>query len=182
MNIYSLYITTNSVNNKIYYGVHKETKWPIIDDYLGSGTVIKQAIKKHGKCNFKRKILCISDDPKYVLALESKLVTDKFIIEGDNYNIRRGGGGRPKAHSKESISNMSKSQSGRRMSTKTRNKISKALKGRKLTQEMLDQRREKMKWRVLSPEARAEVEAASERKRELMKRLGSDFFLSNRAK
>ena len=50
MNIYKI---TNLVNGKIYIG--KDTKDR--KDYYGSGIVIKQAIKKYGKENFKKEIL-----------------------------------------------------------------------------------------------------------------------------
>jgi hypothetical protein len=53
-----VYLTTNIVNGKIYVGqfTFKEDK-RLNAIYLGSGTVIEQAIKKYGRKNFKRKIL-----------------------------------------------------------------------------------------------------------------------------
>lgn len=53
-----IYLTTNIVNGKIYVGqftFKKDKRLNAI--YLGSGTVIEQAIKKYGRKNFKRKIL-----------------------------------------------------------------------------------------------------------------------------
>ena len=44
MEFYLIYKTTNLLNNKIYIGSHRTDN--IEDDYLGSGTLLKQAIKK----------------------------------------------------------------------------------------------------------------------------------------
>jgi hypothetical protein len=52
---YFIYETTNIVNLKRYRGIHKTSK--IEDGYLGSGTVLLNAIEKYGKQNFKREIL-----------------------------------------------------------------------------------------------------------------------------
>ena len=52
-----IYKTTNTINGKYYIGKQKSyTK-----SYLGSGTAIKQAIKKYGKNNFKKEILEVCD-------------------------------------------------------------------------------------------------------------------------
>lgn len=46
-----IYKTTNLINNKIYIGQHKSSKF-LFDKYLGSGILIKEAINKYGKENF----------------------------------------------------------------------------------------------------------------------------------
>jgi len=48
-----IYLTTNLINNKKYIGkdINNNPK------YLGSGSVLKKAIKKYGKENFKKEIL-----------------------------------------------------------------------------------------------------------------------------
>lgn len=51
---YIIYKTTNLINGKIYVGQHKTSA---DDGYLGSGKILKLAIKKYGKENFKREIL-----------------------------------------------------------------------------------------------------------------------------
>lgn len=53
--IYCLYQTTNLVNGKIYVGIHQSQS--LDDAYLGSGKLLKAAIKKYGRKNFKREIL-----------------------------------------------------------------------------------------------------------------------------
>jgi hypothetical protein len=59
--IYIVYKTTNLVNGKFYIGVHKQDFFlPIIfDGYLGSGLMLKRAIKKYGEENFIRETLHI---------------------------------------------------------------------------------------------------------------------------
>ena len=48
-----IYKTTNLVNGKVYVGQDSKNN----PDYLGSGKIIKQAIVKYGKENFKKEIL-----------------------------------------------------------------------------------------------------------------------------
>lgn len=109
--IYSLYKTINLVNGKIYIGVHKETKWPEIDSYLGSGLALRGAIAKHRKENFVRTILCVAGTKEYVLALEKLIVNTEFINEGTNYNLCGGGEG-PSSISETTRRRMSKSKQG----------------------------------------------------------------------
>lgn len=86
-----LYQITNIINNKIYIGVHK-THNPD-DGYMGSGKVIKSAIKKYGIENFKKEILETFDTYQQALDKEAKVVTDEFLLREDVYNLRRGGTG-----------------------------------------------------------------------------------------
>lgn len=52
-----VYKTTNLINNKIYIGkdTHDNPK------YLGSGIVLKRAIKKYGKLNFLKETIEIKE-------------------------------------------------------------------------------------------------------------------------
>ena len=48
--IYYVYQITNKINNKIYIGKRKyKGENPLLDSYMGSGKLIKEAIKKYGK-------------------------------------------------------------------------------------------------------------------------------------
>ena len=98
---YTVYKTTNLLNGKYYIGKHKTTTPN--DYYLGSGLALKNAVKKYGKDQFVKKVICICETDEYAYLIESKLVT-KLIIKDENcYNIVCGGGGlynSEKAHRK----------------------------------------------------------------------------------
>jgi hypothetical protein len=89
--IYFVYKTTNLINNTIYIGVHETTN--INDGYIGSGKLLKQAIKKYGKTNFKRDILEFCNSKHDAYEYEAKLVDSIFIKRDDVYNLTEGGRG-----------------------------------------------------------------------------------------
>lgn len=86
---YLVYKTTCLLNGKIYIGQHQT--YDINDDYLGSGRLLTEDIKKFGRKNFKREILFDFDNFEDMDAKEKELVTEKFIARDDTYNIRLGG-------------------------------------------------------------------------------------------
>lgn len=86
-----LYQITNLVNNKIYVGVHKTKN--IHDRYMGSGSVIKSAIKKYGIENFRKDILEFFNSADDMFVREKEIVTESFLLREDVYNLRRGGHG-----------------------------------------------------------------------------------------
>jgi len=92
--IYTVYKITNNINNKIYIGVHKTTNPN--DSYLGSGIAIKSAIQKYSTESFSKSILFEYDNKKDAYLKESQIVTNSFIKQSNNYNIKIGGyGGYP---------------------------------------------------------------------------------------
>lgn len=88
---YYLYEIRNNLNNKVYVGVHKTTN--MNDGYMGSGKVIRNAIKKHGTENFTKTILETFDTQEEMFQREKEVVTDEFLAREDTYNLRRGGTG-----------------------------------------------------------------------------------------
>lgn len=88
---YYLYKITNLINNKIYIGVHKTKN--LNDCYMGSGTVLNAAIKKHGLQNFKKEILEFFSSESEMFLREKEVVTNDFLLREDTYNLRRGGNG-----------------------------------------------------------------------------------------
>lgn len=90
---YFIYLTTNLTNNKKYIGKHQGS---IDDTYLGSGSILKDAIHKYGKENFKREILEIVNSKKELDIAEKKWI--KFFNADDKnnlnfYNLHEGGTG-----------------------------------------------------------------------------------------
>jgi hypothetical protein len=89
-----LYKTTNLANGKFYYGIHtgplEETAGRL---YLGSGILIKQAIKKYGRQNFKREVLEIFDDYSSAYLREAEVVNEELVNDPNCYNLKPGGRG-----------------------------------------------------------------------------------------
>lgn len=90
-----VYITTNLINNKKYIGYCTRND----DNYLGSGKLLHQAIKKYGKHNFDRKILEECNTIEEVCNAEKKWIDYYNAVDSNNfYNIGDGGyGGNPVA-------------------------------------------------------------------------------------
>ena len=88
---YIIYRTTCLLNNKIYIGKHKTSD--LEDSYLGSGKMLRRAIKKHGIENFKKEILFVFDSEEEMNAKEAELVTEEFCSRDDTYNLCPGGKG-----------------------------------------------------------------------------------------
>lgn len=91
-----VYKITNLLNNKFYIGLHKQYEGfgPFeFDTYLGSGTVIKQAVEKYGKNNFTRETLYAFVDREEAGRKEKELITPDLILSKDCYNINPGGEG-----------------------------------------------------------------------------------------
>lgn len=84
---YTIYKTTNLINGKFYIGKHK-TKI-LEDNYLGSGKLLKRAIKKYGIENFKKEIILICSSEEEMNVKEKELV----VLSEDSYNLCSGGKG-----------------------------------------------------------------------------------------
>lgn len=130
-----IYKTTNLINNKIYIG--QKTSDEFVESYLGSGTLIKQSIKKNGRENFKVEMI---DTAKNREELDSK---EKYWIEQEksnwkfgNYNIAEGGltsgyhiGMETPERLAEIKKKISKSSKGRKHTEETKRKMSKTRTG-----------------------------------------------------
>jgi hypothetical protein len=88
---YYLYQITNSVNGKIYVGVHKTRN--LDDGYMGSGKILNHGIAKHGIENFTKVILEYFDTSEAMYTREKEVVNEEFLLREDVYNLRRGGTG-----------------------------------------------------------------------------------------
>ena len=129
-----IYKTTNLINGRFYIGKQ-------IDDdieYLGSGKILRLAIKKYGKDNFKKEILeiCNSDE---LDEREKYWINYYNAADGnDGYNITTGGNGGDVMRNnpdrdiiREKISNTLKCHS---VSEETRIKMSNSKKGKKFSE------------------------------------------------
>lgn len=86
---YYIYLTTNLINGKKYIGQHKGKA---NDNYLGSGKLIQQAIKKYGKENFKKEILEFCSSQEETNEKEKFYIQSYNAVEDENfYNILEGG-------------------------------------------------------------------------------------------
>jgi S-adenosylmethionine/arginine decarboxylase-like enzyme len=86
-----VYKTTNTVNNKVYVGVHGDYTGKY--DYLGSGKALKAAIKKYGKENFSHSIIKLFDSADKAFEFEKMIVDAEFVNDPNTYNLSCGGTG-----------------------------------------------------------------------------------------
>ena len=89
-----VYITTNHINGKRYIGQKNYDAYGHWKNYLGSGVVLKSAIKKYGVSNFSKEIIeeCktveeLNEREKYWIEYYSAVKSDDF------YNVALGGDG-----------------------------------------------------------------------------------------
>ena len=98
-----VYCTTNTVNKKIYVGVHM-TNPEYYDNYLGNGAysnkpstyehgknVFHYALKKYGPSKFIRNTIAIFDNEEEAYELEASIVNEEFLKRPDVYNMALGG-------------------------------------------------------------------------------------------
>ena len=118
MGRFIVYRTENTINGKFYYGVH-DTKSRDSKHYLGSGLLLKKAIKKYSRDNFVRRTVKKFDNRDDANAFEALIVDQDFVDRNDCYNKALGGQGGAiydkhpmlgKKHSRESKAKMRESQ------------------------------------------------------------------------
>lgn len=90
--IYVVYQTTNTLNKKIYVGVHGTYDLDK-DCYYGSGIYLLSSINKYGKINFEREILYIYHSKDVAYKRESYIVNKEFLEREDTMNLKLGGYG-----------------------------------------------------------------------------------------
>lgn len=88
---YTIYKTTNKNNNHFYIGSHITKN--LNDSYLGSGKVLKQAIKKYGLENFNKEILFIFENETEMFLKEKELLSPETLDLESCYNLCEGGKG-----------------------------------------------------------------------------------------
>ena len=86
-----IYITTNLLNNKYYYGMHSTSN--LKDGYIGSGTCLRRSIRKYGIENFKCEIMEFLSDRESLVQRESALITNQLLLDDLCMNLKPGGSG-----------------------------------------------------------------------------------------
>jgi hypothetical protein len=95
-----IYLTVNIVNKKWYIGKDKNGR----TGYFGSGTLLKKAIKKHGKQNFKKFVLETCESVTDLNCAEIAWIKYTNAVNSEqSYNIAIGGDGGPGDHFKGCI-------------------------------------------------------------------------------
>jgi hypothetical protein len=89
--LYTIYRVTHLESGKCYIGKH-QTRDPN-DGYMGSGQLIRRAVKKHGLSAFKKEVLHVFETESEMNAKEAELVTEEFCLREDTYNLCPGGQG-----------------------------------------------------------------------------------------
>lgn len=92
MNHY-IYKITSLINGKYYIGCRSSKRGPIEDEYLGSGDWIKRSIRKYGKENFYKEIICICNTKEEKFKKEREIVNEKLLKDPLCMNIVLGGSG-----------------------------------------------------------------------------------------
>ena len=115
-----VYLTTNTVNNKKYIGRCKSSIFKGTD-YLGSGLILTEAVKKYGKENFIVEMIDTAESDVELNQKEEYYIDLYNAVKDSNYyNLRRGGSRGPGGP-------MFKNH---KHSAKTRQKMSEARKGK----------------------------------------------------
>jgi len=140
MNHY-VYKIVNKTNGKFYIGCRSTKKDIHEDNYMGSGTCVKSAIRKYGKANFYKVIIteCETDQEKF--ETEALFVTSELINDPLCYNLQTGGlGGRTQSPEtrekwKKAMKGKPSPMKGKKHSAETRELLSRANIGNTHTQE-----------------------------------------------
>lgn len=136
--IHVVYITTNLINGKQYIGDHSVND-NIHDKYYGSGILIKAALKKYGKKNFRKEILEQFNSKEEAFNAQEKYILKHNTLIPNGYNINSKGG--KCVHTEMSTigkENISKTHKGKKygpITEERRQNISNSLKGRKISKE-----------------------------------------------
>lgn len=86
-----IYKVTNLINDKIYVGQNKKNN----PNYYRSGKLIKRAVKKYGKDNFKKEILCECNSLSELNEKEIFWISELNSMNNEiGYNLEAGGSDR----------------------------------------------------------------------------------------
>lgn len=135
-----VYITTNLINGKQYIGStigHDK-------NYIGGGTYFNKAVKKYGKNNFKQDVLQECETIEQARLLEAFYINKFNTLKPSGYNILKDGG-------------MGLSDSWGNHTNETKQKISKKMKGKKLSKEHIKILSEKRMGKKISEKTKQKI-------------------------
>jgi hypothetical protein len=92
MKNYIVYKTTHLESGREYIGIHVQEGLDF-DGYLGSGLLLRRAIRKHGSESFVRETLFVFDNLSDAKDKEKEIVNLEYVLREDTYNISIGGTG-----------------------------------------------------------------------------------------
>ena len=137
-----VYETTCKVNGKKYIGQHKSRK--IDENYLGSGTVQRRAVKKYGKDNFTIKILQVCNNALELNAAEQLHIAENNAVQSSEfYNLINYG--TQCQFSAETRSKMSEAAKRRSSLPEFKQRMSKLHSGKTIPQDVILKRTETLK-------------------------------------
>lgn len=85
-----LYKITNHITGEYYYGVHETSD--LNDGYFGSGSVLKENIKKYGLEHFSKELLKFFPNRSELMKEEKKIVNKDMLKDPLCLNVMEGGG------------------------------------------------------------------------------------------
>jgi len=150
--IHYIYKITNLINQKFYIGARSTSNLPEDDNYMGSGLLIRQAIRFHSKEFFKKEILEICESREHLFEREKQIVTDALVKDPMCYNLTTGG--KILVHTEEMSKKMSAALIGNKRTL-----------GMKHTEESKRKIGEKSKNRIVSDETREKLSRARKGRR-----------------
>ena len=90
-NIHYIYKIICNITGRWYIGMHSTTN--LNDGYMGSGTILRHSIRKHGKENHIKEILEYLPNRELLAIREREIVNKELISDGKCMNLKEGGDG-----------------------------------------------------------------------------------------
>lgn len=150
-----IYKTTNLINGKIYIGQDSKNN----DNYIGSGILIKKAITKYNRENFKKEIL------EYCKTKEELNEKETYWINKFNstnpeigYNVLKiGNSSLGYKHTEETKEKLKKNRIGKKLSDLHKKNISQGNIGRKVSKDTRKKISEKLKGKTITKEHKLKI-------------------------
>jgi hypothetical protein len=90
-NIHYIYKTTCNLTGRWYVGMHSTSN--LEDGYMGSGTILRHSVRKHGKENHTKDVLEFCESREALVLREIEIITKELLSDGLCMNLKEGGNG-----------------------------------------------------------------------------------------